>query len=615
MFKRLIHQLLLRIPFLKYSDPKSGFNTYLRLLTYLKPYATRAVISTLITVPIGSLDAAIAYSLRPYMDGVLVKQSVHSVTLVPLFIVGFTLLQGGLTYLSLYLNGWLGYNLVNDIRQALFEKLQSLDISYFDRTTSGAVIQYYYNEPQALQSNCLDTLRDFSTRLFSSISLMGVLLFTSWKLAIIAISILLCILFPSTKIKKIIRTMNSKMMAVATDAISFYNETVTGIRVIYGYNLSGIRADRFKQFQHAIFSAGMRYIKASGWLTPSMHLIASIGIAIIIFSGSKMVVNGQLTTGGFVSFLVALIMLYNPVKNLGGSILATQVSLISATRIFEVLDTQPNIKDEPDAVELNEIRQGIEFENVTFAYNPGVPVLKNINLSFRKGETVALVGNSGGGKSTVTSLIPRFYDVTEGTITIDGQDIRGITLSSLRDKISLVTQDNFLFNGTIRENLMLARPDATEEEVWDAVERAYLVPFINSLAEGLETRIGERGVLLSGGQKQRVAIARALLKNAPIVILDEATSALDNQSEAIVQKAIEALMVHRTVIVVAHRLSTIRNADRIVVLSEGQIVEEGSHEVLLAQDGVYASLYNTQFKTREPIQSQPTESEMIEAIA
>jgi subfamily B ATP-binding cassette protein MsbA len=576
---------------------------YKRLYDYFRPYALRALLATFITIPIGALDGAVAYSLKPYVDAMQVKTSIQTVSYVPFIIVGFTLVQGLLNYLSIYLNGWLGGRIMNDLRQDLFAKLQTLDVSYFDKTSSGAVIQSYFQDPQAVNTNILNNTKQMLTRLSSALFLMGVLINTSWKLSIIAIGILGLVLYPSTQIRKIIKGLARNAQSVTGNILSFYTETVSGIRVIYGFNLPQERQKKFAEYQRNLFKTMIKYTQAQGWLTPSMHVIASVGIAVIIWQGSLMVVRQELTTGGFVSFIAAMLMLYNPMKNLGGSIMTAQMSLLAAGRIFQTLEQIPTIVDKPDAKELQGIREGIAFENVSFTYNyspnDDSRVLKNISMTFEKGETIALVGGSGGGKSTIASLIPRFYDVTEGAIRIDGIDIRDYSLHSLRAHIASVTQDNFLFDGTIRENLLMGDPKATDAELWNAVDKAYLKEFVESLPAQLETTIGERGVLLSGGQRQRLAIARAILKNAPIVILDEATSALDSQSEVIVQKAMESLMADRTVLVIAHRLSTIRNADRIVVLDQGEIVEEGTHDVLLARNGLYARLYHTQYSHQQ----------------
>lgn len=331
-----------------------------------------------------------------------------------------------------------------------------------------------------------------------------------------------------------------------------------------------------------------------------MHVIVSIGIAATIGYGSHLIMSGQITSGNFVSFITALILLYTPVKNIGKNLNAVQFSFFAIERIFEILDSVPAIRNKENAITLGREHSRIQFIDVCFEYVPNVPVLKNINLDIRKGETVALVGNSGGGKTTIVNLLPRFYDIKSGSIAIDGIDIRDYTLESLRQNIGVVFQDNFLFSGTIRENILLGNENATEEQIQKAVEMAYLDDFVASLKDGLNTQIGERGILLSGGQKQRVAIARAFLKNAPILILDEATSALDNKAEAIVQKAIDNLMQDKTVFVIAHRLSTVQNADKIVVINQGQVAEVGNHnELMKINNGQYKALYEMQFKKQE----------------
>ncbi len=579
-------------------NTKDNAYLYRFLFRYIRPYWWRALIAVSITMPIGMLDGAIAFSLKPYIDGMQAKQSLFNVGFVPLIIVGFTLVQGMLNYTSIYLNGWLGFRIMSDLRRDLFAKLQTMDVQYFHQTTSGNIIQQYFRDPEALQANVLNNTKDMLTRLFSSLFLMGVLVTISWQLSIIAISVLLFVLYPSTRIRKRIKEMTHASNAAASDILSFYNETVGGIQVIYGYNLPPRRSGLFERSQRAMFDQAMRCIKAQGWLTPSMHTISSIGIAIIIWQGSAMVTSGEMTTGSFVSFIAAMLMLYNPIKNLGNSIINAQMSMFAAERIYNLLGLQPSITDRPGAQAFPGLNQEIRFENVHFGYNAEKTVLEDFNLTVAKGETVALVGSSGCGKTTITSLMMRFYDVTGGRITIDGMDLRDIRLSDLRQNIAQVMQDNFLFDGTIRDNMKVGRPDATDPDIWQALDQAYLASFVQDLPQQLDTRIGERGVMLSGGQRQRLAIARALLKDAPIVILDEATSALDNQSEAIVQQAMESLMKERTVLVIAHRLSTIRNADRILVLDQGRILEEGTHADLLTRNNAYANLYSLQEPAR-----------------
>ncbi len=331
-----------------------------------------------------------------------------------------------------------------------------------------------------------------------------------------------------------------------------------------------------------------------------MHFTVSIGVSLTIAYGSWLIVQNEMTAGDFVAFLAALLMMYTPIKALGGTIVNIQTGFLAIERIYEIFQMEPSITEKEDCRTLTAFNKEIAFNHVYFEYNENMPVLKDLCLTIEKNQSVALVGNSGGGKSTIISLLPRFYDVKEGSVTIDGIDIRDLSLQSLRDQISIVFQDNFLFNGSIRENILFGKKEATEEQIVMAVKSAYLEDFIAELPDGLDTQIGERGALLSGGQKQRVAIARAFLRNAPILILDEATSALDNKSEAIVQQAIENLMENKTVIIIAHRLSTIKNADKIAFIQEGELIEFGTHEELMEiPNGFYKNLYQLQFKTQE----------------
>lgn len=392
--------------------------------------------------------------------------------------------------------------------------------------------------------------------------------------------------------KKIEKLMDKAVFSGAVVS-THYNETFNGNRVITSYNLGPYQKKRFEETLRSVFRLGMKMTQRTGIVTPMMHFIVSIGIAGVIWMGSYLIVNKEITPGNFVSFLTALIMLYTPIKGLGNNYNAVLMAFMAMERVWGLLDSIPALVNKPDAIQLTEIKSGIEYRDVSFEYSQDKPVLKNVNLTVAVGQTIALVGNSGGGKSTFANLLPRFYDVTSGAILIDGVDIRDFDLESLRSKVAVVFQDNFLFAGTIRDNIVLGDENASDADIHQALKNACLDEFVSSLHLGLETEIGERGILLSGGQRQRVGIARAFLKNAPIVILDEATSALDNKSEAIVQEAITNLMKARTVFVIAHRLSTVRNADKILVLNHGEIVEQGTHDQLIGKEnGVYASLYN-----------------------
>ena len=430
--------------------------------------------------------------------------------------------------------------------------------------------------------------------------LIGVMLYSSWKLAVIGVLVLGIAFVPVALIRKRIKAASNKNMVIGGNITTNINETYNGNKVMAAYELQQRQENYFRDQIWQSFNVNMSLTKRAAWMSPFMYLIASCGIAIVLGYGTHLITSGQMTAGAFASFVTSLLLLYKPVKTLGNTLTSIQNIFVAMGRVFELFDLYPAIQEKENAIPMNGLNDKIEFQNVDFEYIPGHPVLKNINLTIKKDETLAIVGNSGGGKSTIVNLLPRFYDIKSGSIKYDGVDIRDLTISSLRHNIAMVFQDNFLFSGTIRENIMMGNPNATEAELEEAIESAHLQEMITDLPDGLDTLLGERGLTLSGGQRQRVAIARAMIKNTPIVILDEATSALDNKSEAIVQKALDNLIKNKTVFVIAHRLSTIKNADRIAVITEGELVELGNHDELMAiPNGQYRALYEMQFKKQE----------------
>ncbi len=598
---------------LKNTNTKNAFR-YSYLLSKMYPYIRtvlgRTILLFILAVPLGLLDGVVAFSLRPYMDFVVngnetqtfvlmghtIKLQSFFIKLIPFGIVFFALVQGLLKYICNYLTEWTGNKMSNNLKVDLFKKLTSMDTKFYDINSSGIVLSRFLTDPDQASKKLLETLKSFILAAFELVALVFVLLYNSWKLAIIGIGVMAIAITPVTLIRKKIKAVSNATMVVGGDMTTNFNETFAGNKIITAYNLQESQNRKFDGQIHKQFDLAMALTKRVGWMSPIMYFICSIGIAIVMNYGNSLILSGEMTAGSFASFVTSLLLLYKPTKSLGLTLTNLQSTFVSMARVFELFDLMPEIKNKPDAKILSNVDGGIEFSHVYFEYEKDVPVLKDFSLSVRPKETIALVGNSGGGKSTVVNLIPRFYDVKSGAITINDIDIRDYDLISLRNSISFVFQDNYLFSGTIKENILMGKPDASEEEISRAITLAHLDEFLGTLPEGIDTIVGERGASLSGGQRQRVAIARALVKNAPIVILDEATSALDNESEAIVQQAIDNLMENRTVFVIAHRLSTIHNADRIAVLNEGELVELGTHSELISRpDGKYKHLYEMQF--------------------
>jgi subfamily B ATP-binding cassette protein MsbA len=561
------------------------------MLPYIKPYTFRTILAFAICIPVGGCDAVIAMALKPYTDLVMVEKSIRAAWYIPFAIVIFAIIQGILNYYASYLNTWVGERITRDLKLELYKKLLSHDAAFFDKTYSGNIVTNFSNLVDTASSGLFTKIKTIISKLASSISLICVLFYNSWELSIVAIIVLGCAFLPTAKIRQKMQDVMSKVIKGSAMLITEYNESCAGNKVITSYNLHKYQQIKFSSAINSVTQIRVKLIQKTAWLSPAMHVITSIGIGISIAYGSHLIVSKQMTSGSFVSFLTALLLLYNPLKNLGNSIKDFQMSMIAVESVLSSLNADVNIKDKKNAIELKEFKSGIVFRDVDFGYSPNCLVLESFSIEIKKGETVAFVGSSGSGKSTIANLIPRFYEINSGSIEIDGIDIRNYTLKSLRDGISVVFQDNFLFAGTIRENIVLGR-DVSDNELQKAVEMACLSEFVSTLNNGLDTEIRERGLRLSGGQKQRVAIARAFLKNTPIIILDEATSSLDNEAEAIVQKAIDNLMIDRTVVIVAHRLSTIKNANRIAVINEGKLVELGPHEELMnIKNGRYKSLY------------------------
>ncbi len=585
-----------------------------RIFPYIKPYLFRIICGFLVAIPLGLLDGVTAFALKPYMDYVVGKQDWvfhilgHEFTLswqlfafiIPFGVILFAAFQGVLRYLNDYISAWTSQRITNDVKMNLFHKLIYMDPQFFDENPSGIIISRYMSDPQTASVGIVEQIKTITTSLFGALGLIGVMLYSSWKLAVIGVLVLGIAFVPVALIRKRIKAASNKNMVIGGNITTNINETYNGNKVMAAYELQQRQENYFRDQIWQSFNVNMSLTKRAAWMSPFMYLIASCGIAIVLGYGTHLITSGQMTAGAFASFVTSLLLLYKPVKTLGNTLTSIQNIFVAMGRVFELFDLYPSITERENAVQMSGLNDKIEFQNVCFEYIPGHPVLKNINLTIKKDETLAIVGNSGGGKSTIVNLLPRFYDIKSGSIKYDGVDIRDLTISSLRHNIAMVFQDNFLFSGTIRENIMMGNPNATEAELEQAIESAHLQEMIADLPDGLDTLLGERGLTLSGGQRQRVAIARAMIKNTPIVILDEATSALDNKSEAIVQKALDNLIQNKTVFVIAHRLSTIKNADRIAVINEGELVELGNHDELMSiPNGQYRALYEMQFKKQE----------------
>lgn len=604
---------------LQNTASKDAFNyKYLlgKIFPYIKPVLPRAVINLLIAIPLGLLDGVVALALKPYLDfvvngspehtwtyfGITVHSQAFLAFIIPFGIVAFALFQGILKYVSNYLTDWTGQKISMSLKKDLFKKLTSMDPQFFDVNSSGIVLTRFFTDPDIASKSIIEMLKSFIATFFGLIGLVAVLLYNSWKLAIIGVTIMAIAITPVTLIRKRIKKVSNATMVVGGNMTTNFNETFAGNKIMTAYNLQKDQNDKFNNQIQEQFHLAMSLTKRVGWMSPIMYFVCSIGIALVMAYGNHLILTGQMTAGSFASFVTSLLLLYKPTKTLGNTLTNLQSVFVAMSRVFELFDITPQIKSPENALKLNGLNTSIDFKNVCFEYEKDTPILKNLNLHVKKGETIALVGNSGGGKSTVVSLLPRFYDIKSGSIEFDGVDIRKFELNSLRDQISFVFQDNFLFSGSIKTNILMGNEHASESDIQKVIEMAHLDEFASSLENGLDTIVGERGTTLSGGQRQRVAIARAMLKDTPIVILDEATSALDNKSEAIVQKALDNLIRNKTVFVIAHRLSTIKNADRIAVINEGELAELGTHDELMTiENGKYKYLYEMQFKKQEEI--------------
>lgn len=578
--------------------------TYRRVLRYLRPYIwPQGVLAVAFMLGFSALESSVPFLVRFTFDEVFTRQRGQMLPLAVFAVVGAALLRGGLSFGSGYLTDWIGQRVITDMRNELTAHLQRLDLAFFNKQRAGQIVSRVTADVILVRGTVTDAIKSIFQDTTTLIGLVGVAIYMDWVLALLAVTLFPVAGLPIRVFSRQLR-QNSRRQQEATGRLNgMLHENVQGNRVVKAFGQEHYEEARFHEQDEKIFHLYMRASRLRS--LPVTEVLAGAAIAGIIWYGGASVMAGTRTQGSFFGFIITVVLLYEPFKKLVRTNYTIQQGMAGAERVFALLDTKPQVTDRPNATELGGVRQGITLEGVAFEYDPGEPVLQDIDLAIPAGEVVALVGMSGGGKSTLADLIPRFYDVTRGRIAIDGSDIRDLTIASLRAHIAVVTQFTFLFNDTVRANIAYGRTDATNADVEAAARAANAHEFITALPSGYETQIGDLGVRLSGGQRQRLAIARALLKNAPILILDEATSALDTESEGLVQEALERLMANRTTLVVAHRLSTVRRAHRIVVIVRGRIVESGTHEELLAHGREYRKLYELQFGATEDAAEPP----------
>ena len=572
---------------------------YKRILSYIKPYLHILSIALLCTMLAAAGNLYLPWIFRDMIDKVLNAKDYYMLNVISASIVVIFLLRGIFLYGQNYLMSYVGQHVIIDIRSEVFRKLQRLSMSFYDKNKTGTIMSYVTNDVNALQGAMVDNTIELVTEGIILIGSVCAMIYLDWKLTLFTILTFPVVLYFMNYFGKKIRRSGGQIQEATADITSVLQESVSSARVVKSFVREQYEIERFERENEANLKANLKNAKYMATLTPTIEFVAALGVTLILWYGGNNVIAGETTAGSLVAFLAYAVNISNPIKRITRVSGNIQKALAAAQRVFDVLDLREEVRDLPDAKALPAVTGNVSFEHVTFSYNTGDEILHDLSFTAKPGQAIGLVGPSGAGKSTVASLLPRFYDCDAGTIRIDGTDIRHVTLDSLRNQVGIVPQETILFNGSVYDNILYGRLDATKEEIEAAAKAANAHDFIMELPEGYNTMLGDRGVNISGGQRQRIAIARAILKDPRILILDEATSALDTESERVVQEALNRLMVGRTSIIIAHRLSTIKNADRILVLDKGKLAEDGTHEELMAKNGLYAHLYQIQYRTNK----------------
>ena len=572
---------------------------YMRLLAYIKPYTRRLALAVVCIIMAAGANLYLPWIIKDMIDDVLMSKDMVMLNLIAAGILVVMFTRGVFYYGQSYLVSYVGQRVIIDVRSVLFRKFQRMPLSYYDKQQTGTVMSYITNDVAVMQSAIVDNLIELVTEGSILIGSLAMMIYLDWKLSLLTLMTIPLVGFAMKIFGRKLKRSSTVIQERVAEITSLLQESISAIRVVKSFVRESYEIKRFEEQNWRNFQAAMKNVKLSSLLTPTVEFLAAIAVTFIVWFGGYEVVNGVITAGELVAFLTYAVNLANPVKRLSRVYAAIQKAMAAADRVFDIMDLDEKITDVPGAKPLPPIKGKVEFKDITFSYKEGQPALQHISLKAEPGQMIALVGPSGSGKSTIANLIPRFYDVDSGVITIDDHDIRQVTADSLREQIGLVPQETMLFSTTVMENIRYGRLEATDEEVIEAAKAANAEEFIKELPEGYDTKLGERGLNLSGGQRQRLAIARAILKNPRVLILDEATSALDTESEKIVQDALDNLMVGRTSFVIAHRLSTIFNADQIFVVENGHLREHGTHEELLAAGGLYSNLYNIQFRQNQ----------------